>query len=218
MDAELLLWTKITAIGQIAGAFATALAVAVSLWVVLSERQPRVKVRAGLRLLITQGRPELSEEVINITVENTGQRPVSVNSIGWRVGWVRRFGPKWMHYGFAMQSAAMRRDSHDPPYVIEPGQEKVMLVNLEPFHGDGARSQRTADMFVRTVPFLGPTPANIRCAAHVVGARSRYFKVERTLAEFLATGKSTGALERLKESRDRKAQDAHQVASSGASR
>ena len=74
MDAEVLLWTKIAAIGQVVGAFATALAVAVTLWVVLSERQARVKVTAGLRLLVTQGRPDLTEEVINITVVNTGLR------------------------------------------------------------------------------------------------------------------------------------------------
>ena len=205
MDAELLLWTKIAAIGQVAGAFATALAVAVTLWVVLSERQARVKVTAGLRLLVTQGRPDLTEEVINITVVNTGLRPVSVNSIGWRTGWVRRFGPKWARYGFAMQSAAMQRDSQDPPYVLEPGQQKAMLVNLKPFHGDETKSERTTEIFSATVPFVGPVPANIRCAAHIVGTRSRYSRIERSLSEYLATGKNTGMVGQRRAAREEQA-------------
>lgn len=208
MDAELLLWTKIAAIGQVAGALATALAVAVSLWVVLSERQTRVKVAAGLRLIVAPGRPDLAEEVINITVVNAGLRPVSINSIGWRSGWVRHLGPKWARYEFAVQTSGLRMDSHDPPYILEPGQQKAMLVSLKPFHGNEASSQRTKSLFAKTLPFLGPVSANICCAAHIVGARSRYFSVERSLAEYLATGKTTGILEKYQAAADKKKQQA----------
>jgi hypothetical protein len=198
MEAELLLWTKIAAIGQVAGAIATTAAVFVSLWIVLSERQPRVKVTAGLRLLITQGRPDLAEEVISITVLNAGLRPVSVASIGWRVGWMKRFGPEWARMGHAIQTSSGRRDSADPPYVLEPGQQKSMLIDLAPFHGDQARSKRSATTFARVLPHIGLVPANIRCAAHVVGARSRYFKVEPSLGKFLMSGEPSGGLEKLK--------------------
>ncbi len=188
IDPEVLLWTKVAAVGQVLGALATAVAVGVSLWVVLSERQARVTVTAGLRLLITQGRSDLTEEVISLAVFNAGHRPVVVNVIGWRVGWVRRFGFKWARFGHAMQTSSNRVDSHDPPFILEPGQQKSMLVNLAPFHGSEERSKRSAAVFERMVPFLGRVAANIRCAAHIVGAKSRYFKVEPGLAKFLATG------------------------------
>lgn len=52
MDSSTLLRTQVSAIGQVAGAFATVAAVIVALWIALSERRPNIKLRAGLRLII----------------------------------------------------------------------------------------------------------------------------------------------------------------------
>ncbi|WP_148216758.1 hypothetical protein [Phenylobacterium zucineum] len=198
MDPETLLWTKVAALGQVAGAIATSAAVIVSLWVVLSERAARVTVTAGLRLLLVPGHPEMAEEVINVTVTNIGQRPVRVMSIGWRTGWLRRLGPKWARHQFAIQTNGSRRDSHSPPYILEPGEQKSMLLDLEPFRGDERRSVRTDEMFGRIVPLLGRVPGNIRCAAHVVGSHSAYFAVEKPLAAFLFSGERSDALEKAR--------------------
>jgi hypothetical protein len=54
-----LLWTKIAAVGQVVGALATAAAVIVSLWIVISDRRYALDVSVGIRLLFAgNGNPE----------------------------------------------------------------------------------------------------------------------------------------------------------------
>lgn len=185
MDEQILFWTKVGAIGQAVGALATAAAVIVSLWVVLSERAARVTVKAGLRMLVTGDRSG-AEDVISIEVTNIGQRPIRVNSIGWRTGWLT-LGPVWARQQYAMQTSSERRDSQDPPYLLEAGEKRSMFVDLAPFRS-ATGVERRRDFFGRKVPFFGLVTANIHCFANVVGARSQYFAVEKPLAKFLVTG------------------------------
>jgi hypothetical protein len=86
MEETALYWTKVAAIGQVAGAVATAAAVMVSLWIALHGRKPRIKLVVGKRLVIGGGIPELSVLMFNIA--NAGERPVHINGIGWRTGWL----------------------------------------------------------------------------------------------------------------------------------
>lgn len=49
MEEATLFWTKVAAIGQVAGAIATAAAVIVSLWIAFHGRKPRLKLTVGMR-------------------------------------------------------------------------------------------------------------------------------------------------------------------------
>ena len=199
MDDQILFWAKVAAIGQVAGAGATAAAVIVSLWVVLSERAARIKATAGLRLIIAgDGSP--AEDVIAIEVINIGQRPVRVSSIGWRSGWLQRHGPEWARRKYAMQTSSRRRDSHDPPFALEPGEKRTMLIDVRSFQGE-AMLRLNHDLFGRMLPFVGLKPMMIRCSVSVIGAKTSYFKVEKSLAQFLMTGVTSGATDKLNAAR-----------------
>jgi hypothetical protein len=73
-------WNAVSAIGQVAGAIATALAVVVSLQ--LARRTERAMLRMKCQLATT--RPgDASNAFVSITVANIGVRPETITSIGW---------------------------------------------------------------------------------------------------------------------------------------
>lgn len=177
----MLFWTKVSAIGQVAGALATAAAVILTLWITFSERRAQIKVTAGLRLLIPgDGSPAVDTILIRMT--NFGLRAVTVSQLGWRTGY-SRFGPRWLRtqYATLLDTPTM--------FVIEPGGERQ--IQLQPSWFLGTTAQKTrAEFFNRTYPFargLGPT--RVKLAVHMIAAKSRHFLVEKSLAHFLATGK-----------------------------
>ena len=195
MDRQTLFWTEVAATGQVAGAVATALAVIVSLWVVISERAARIKATAGLRRIIADdGTP--AEDVIAIEVINVGQRPVRVSAIGWRSGWLRRFGPEWTRRAYAIQTSSRRHDSNDPPYVLEEGEKRTMLISVKLFQGED-NIRRNQQLFGREIPLFGRRAANIKCSVSVIGAKTRYFAVEKPLAQFLLTGISAAGADKF---------------------
>ena len=93
---ESILWEKVAAIGQVAGAVATFAAVVVSLWIARSERRAHIKARAGLRL-IAYGDGSPFEDAISILITNHGMWPVHVSSVGWKTGWLG-VGPEWLKF------------------------------------------------------------------------------------------------------------------------
>lgn len=81
LDQKIQLWN---AIGTWVAGFATFAAVVVSLH--LARQSSRVKLKAvvGLRLLIGRGSPQ--EEVLQFSVTNQGDRPVTISNVGWVIG------------------------------------------------------------------------------------------------------------------------------------
>ena len=87
-------------------------AVVLSLWFAYNQGNVKLKVTAGLRLLITTG-SKSQLEYCTIKVVNIGDRPLNINSVGWETGWfknkkyfIRLFGnpgfddvPKVLHEG-----------------------------------------------------------------------------------------------------------------------
>jgi hypothetical protein len=67
----------------------TLLAVVVALYLARSEKAVRLKITAGVRLIITPGEDQ-SSEVAEISVANTGARTVFITNVLWRWGVVRR--------------------------------------------------------------------------------------------------------------------------------
>lgn len=186
MADQILFWTQVSAIGQVAGALATAAAVIVSLWIVLSDRTPRIKVTAGIRMVLGGGAPAL--DVMTFTLTNVGTRTASIGGVGWRMGWLP-FGPKWLKYSHGVQMLGppvTMAGSAVPPFQLPPGERKAIHVLLDYYEAH----KRNDDMFVRKIPFSKlPKPGNIHLWIEVIGAGTKFVKVEKPLAKFLATGK-----------------------------
>ncbi len=200
---ESTLWTKIAAIGQVAAAIATFVAVWVSLWLAHTERRAHVKVRAGLRLLFAgDGSP--FEDAIVIQITNCGLRPVRVASVGWRTGWLRR-GPKWLAFQHAMQKFDLpisTMSTPTPPFDLGPGQEVTLNISPEPFKKEG---EIRDTFFKRRVPWRRNPPATKICVVvFIVAAKAIVVRVEPTLEKFLATGEIANGADKANKAADNK--------------
>lgn len=186
MTDDVLFWTQVSAIGQVAGALATAAAVIVSLWIVLSERLPQIKVRAGIRLVVGGGAPAL--DVMSFTLTNVGTRSFQIAQVGWRTGWLP-FGPKWLKHQHAIQvlgPPVTIPGSSVPPFDIAAGERKGIHVSCDLYEAH----RRDGDLFGRKIPLFKERKApNVHFWIEIVGARTKYVKVERSLEQFLLTGK-----------------------------
>jgi hypothetical protein len=188
MDAEALFWTKIAAIGQAVGALATTAAVWTSLWVVLSERAARLVGSAGLRLIIPgDGTP--ATDIISITITNIGQKPVRVSNIGWITGWFDHFGPEWLRRQHAVQLSSGIPGSSDPPFLIEPGDQKTFLLDPVNFTRK-EQIQKNQEFFGRKYPFFeNYRKTRVRVTVGIVGSRTVLIRIEKPFQDFLISGK-----------------------------
>ncbi len=198
---ESLWWTKVAALGQVAGAIATLAAVLVSLWLAQSERRAYIKVRAGLRITFAgDGSP--FEHVISILITNHGLRPVRVSTVGWRTGW-SQFGPKWIKFQYAMQKfdrPVSMIASPSPPFDLAPGQEVSLYLAPETFK---ERPQLRDEFFNRRLPFRRHvTPTKICVEVHLVAAKKAVTQVEKGLEVFLATGIIANGAEKANKAAD----------------
>ena len=95
LDQKIQIWV---AVGTWLAGLATLAAVVVALRLAKRVEKVKLKVNAGLReLVIGDGSP--FQEHLAISVTNLGERPVTINSVGWAVG-------KGKHRRFAMQTVA----------------------------------------------------------------------------------------------------------------
>lgn len=144
-----LFWTIVAAVGQVAGALATAAAVITSLWVVLSERRPKLRVTAGLRLIIPgDGAP--ASDAIGVTVANVGMRRVRCACVGWRTSRLR-WGPRWLRRQHALQNADYLPGSATLPFDLDLGDEKTLILAVESYR-DAVDAAKRAAFFLRTPP------------------------------------------------------------------
>lgn len=185
--AQALTWTQVAAIGQVASAIATSAAVILTLVIVMSERSIRLRLTAGLRLLIAgDGSPAV--DVISISIVNLGQRVARIESVGWRTGWLKQQWPEFLARQYAMQNASVMPGFDNPPFALEPGQKKTIGVLVSAF-AQGMPPDGH-DLFTRQFPWSRTRrAANICVIAYEVTGRLKVAKVERSLADFLATGK-----------------------------
>ena len=176
-------WAAFGAVAQAIGSLATFAAVAVSLWVVLSERAMRAKGSAGLHLTFAgDGTPGVY--VVGIEVLNAGFRPFHVSSVGWRTGWLPK-GPANLAHRFAIQNLSVAMNPRSWPCTVEPGHKEGFYTRVSDFQSANAHRSRT-EMFRRRVPLLGPAP--IHAMVNITGRKPLLLKVSGDLAEFLRTG------------------------------
>jgi hypothetical protein len=82
LDQKIQIWV---AVGTWVAGLATLAAVVVALYLARRTEKVRFKVHAGLRLVVIgDGSP--FQEHLSISVTNLGERPVTINSVGWAIG------------------------------------------------------------------------------------------------------------------------------------
>lgn len=175
----MLFWTTAAAIGQIAGAVATAAAVIVSLWIVLSERREKLRLAVGHRLIIERGQAHVDVVVFDIT--NFGLFPVRISSFSWRVGWSKR-GPLWARHETAIQLPD-EIGGATTPLALEAGERTTMLIRLDRFQPNVASSK---DVFRRrSLPFGLWVLPPVYGLAHTTRGKQIAVRIEKGLREEL---------------------------------
>ena len=179
-----LYWAKVAALGQVAGAAATFLAVVVSLWIAYHSRKPRVRLTVNTSVII--GGMADGIRFLVFEVANLGERPVYVRGIGWRTGWLARWS-QWLARKAAVQtapSAEMFGLGTEPPYELQPGASVSSFCDMDrmiAFAGE-----RKEPLFTRDWPLFGRRQTRIRAYAYTADGHTFYVKPERTLAAALA--------------------------------
>ncbi len=73
----------LSVIGTWLAGIGTLVASAIALWLARRSEKIKLKAHVGLRLIVGNGN---SQECLNFNVTNLGERPVTINGIGWRIG------------------------------------------------------------------------------------------------------------------------------------
>lgn len=176
-------WTAFGAIAQAIGALATFGAVAVSLWVVASERAMKARGSAGIMIsFIGDGSP--GTYMVGVEVLNIGLRPFHVSSVGWRTGWLPR-GPNALAYRYAIQNTSVMLNQSPGPHIVEPGRNEGFYTPVADMKRNNSDESR-AELFMRKVPILGDAP--IRAMVNITGRKPLMINVSKDLAQFLRTG------------------------------
>ena len=183
MDPQELYWTKVSAIGQAAGAIATSLAVATSLYVAFRGRRPRIKLTVGERLIIGQP-PQANVAVLAFTIVNAGERPVHIQGIGWRTGYLRK-GPEFLRRQVAVQTAGGVALGKEPPYELQPGASQTTYALLENVLSWTAK-KKGKPFLTRIVPISGPRQTRIEGYVYTADGYTFRVAAEALLAKKLA--------------------------------
>lgn len=174
-------WTMVSAIGQVAGAIATFLAVIVSLWIAFHGRKPRLTLSVGERIVMGGVAPDV--RLLVFDVANMGERPVHVRGLGWRTGWVR-WGPSFLRYQYALQIVDPGPYGTPPPYELQPGDAASSMVLLE--HVLAASTTRAGPpFFSRDLPILGRKGTKITGYAYTANGYMIRAKAEKALRKTL---------------------------------
>ncbi len=152
MEDPALYWTKVAAIGQVAGAIATALAAVVSLWIAFHGRKPRLKLTVGERIIFGGGQSEI--RVLMFKIANAGERPVHISGVGWLTGW-SKWGPSFLQFKPAIQiTGGAFYGDQAPPFEIQPGAAvttQALMENVLAYAAERAEEP----LFTRDWPFIG---------------------------------------------------------------
>ena len=186
-ETSLLLWTQIAAIGQVFGAIATFGAVAVSLWIVTSERRVKLNISAGMRMSIPgDGTPAI--DVIAVRIENVGLRVVRCVGLGWKTGWLLKWGPTWARQQLAvLPIPAYEVGSARLPFDLQPGTEQMIVLSAKQYAESD--QQRNLDFSGRKLPWRADVaPTRIQLLLTLAAFPTRVKTIEPSLAHFLTYG------------------------------
>jgi hypothetical protein len=119
LDQKIQVWN---AVGTSLAGIATFAAVVVSLHLARKADRVRIQANAGIRLVFA-GNGTPAEEHVGITAINQGDRPVIINSIGWRVG-------KGKEARHCIQPVAGQY-THQYPKQLAHGEQASFLVSFK---------------------------------------------------------------------------------------
>ena len=173
-------WSKWSAIGQIVGALGTFAAVITSLYLSRRSEKPRLKVDAGIRMLIGQGSTKPYPEYISITVRNVGTQTAHVTQFGWRTGLWKFSWPAWLKIQYAIQTPGMLGIGEDPPFVVPPGTKRDTILDKKHFF-EGIAKKSGGPFFARDWPFLNRRRTAIYIVANLESGMSVSARVEESL-------------------------------------
>ena len=178
IDSEF--WSKWAAIGQIVGALGTFAAVITSLYLSRRSEKPRLKVDAGVRMLIGHGSKKPYPEYISITVRNVGTQTAHVTQFGWRTGLWKFSWPAWLKVQHAIQTPGMLGIGEDPPFVVPPGTKRDTILDKKQFI-EGIAKKSGGPFFARDWPIFNRRPTAIYIVAHLESGMSVSARVEENL-------------------------------------
>ena len=115
-------WDLYNSFSSWIAAFATLAAVLVSLYLARRSARPTASVTAGTYIDFTVGGPDKGRKVIQLKIVNTGDRPIRIINIGWRVGIFRK--------RFATQKFLVL-ESSPLPVDLTHGQEAFWVVPVD---------------------------------------------------------------------------------------
>lgn len=119
VDQQIQVWN---AVGIWLAGIATFVAVVVSLHLARNADRVRLQANAGIRLVFA-GDGTTAEEHVGISAVNRGNRPVTINSIGWRIG----KGTKTRHCIQPVVGQYM----HQYPKQLAHGDQATFLVSFK---------------------------------------------------------------------------------------
>ena len=117
-------WELINSFSNWLSAIGTLAAVFLSLWLATRAIRIQCKASVGHRLIIEAGKKRPSPEIVVFRIVNTGEKPIRITSIGWRVGLFR-----WRREAMQMFE---RTESSDLPIELTHGQEAAWVIPLLP--------------------------------------------------------------------------------------
>ena len=168
-DLSMLMATWLSAIGTIG-------AVVVALGLARRER-PRVRVTAGVKLLIDRGQSGAEAPAFCvISAVNTGSAPANVVSLGWSCGWPFRGG-------FVQLPSAYPWSGKIPSF-LEPGRGLDLLFPIEEF------AERTLSVRNRLNGTRGAWLAwrRLRCEIYLSTGQTYRARPSKELASVMRTG------------------------------
>lgn len=118
-------WQFINTFADWVSALATAAAVWISLWLARRSTQPKARLTCAVVITIGNGYPR--REYVSFSIVNTGDRPIRVTNIGWKLGLLKK--------NFAIQLAGSERHLNSQlPVDITHGQTAQWLISTEDVH------------------------------------------------------------------------------------
>jgi hypothetical protein len=133
-------WEFINTFAPWFSAIGTVSAVVVSLYLARRDRNVRLQVSAGHRVLITRG-SDHRPEYLNIRVVNVGHREAQISNIGWKFGFLKK-----QH---AIQMLEDNTISSALPVRLKDGEEANYFISLN----DGWLGEYIDD-FLRPFPWI----------------------------------------------------------------
>lgn len=106
--------------------FATVSAVVVSLTLARRQR-PRLRISAGIRMIVQQGAPGAAEHnfprFVAIAIRNIGDRPAKIEGVGWR-------SPRWNKIN-GYQQLPPQPTGVTLPYVLPDGDSLHLYISID---------------------------------------------------------------------------------------